>query len=95
MLKTTAAGIVITSLILAFNTEALDDKIQDAIDNGIITQPEGEVVQNGINDGSIEYFDVDSDDGIVVFGVIYYEDEEIEEETISSDCPIKGTHLDK
>jgi hypothetical protein len=91
MIKSTAAAgiILITSLVLSFSAGALDIKIQNAIDQGIITLPEGEIVQVGINDGSIEFIDVDADEGIVVFGVIYYEDEELEEESTPLPCPLK------
>ncbi len=94
--KTTAAAIVMTTVILSFNTNALDDKIQVAIDDGILTLSEGEIVQDGIDNGSIEFIDVNSPDGILVFGVIYYEDEEDNEEaTLPLPCPLKGTHLNK
>jgi len=92
--KTTAAAIVMTTLILSFNTNALDDKIQVAIDDGILTFSEGELVQDGIDNGSIEFIDVDSPDSILVFGVIYYEDKEVNEEA-NLPCPLKGTHLNK
>jgi hypothetical protein len=77
---------VVFALVLMNNTIA-DERIDNAVELGIITNNEAELIESGIENGSIDVMDVDADEGIMTFAVIYYDDdEEQEEETITVPC---------
>jgi uncharacterized protein (UPF0218 family) len=76
--------IVVFALVLMNNVIA-DERIDNAVELGIITNNEAELIENGIENGSMDVVDVDADEGIMTFAVIYYDDEE-PEETINVPC---------
>jgi uncharacterized protein (UPF0218 family) len=67
------------------NNVIADERIDNAVELGIITSNEAELIESGIENGSMDVIDVDADEGIMTFAVIYYDDEE-QEETINVPC---------
>jgi len=73
------------------NVISADERIDTAVELGIISNDEARVVENGIIDGTMDVIDVQSDEGILTFAVIYYDDdeEEVEDVDIKPACPQK------
>ena len=75
---------VVFALVLMNNVIA-DERIDNAIEFGIITPSEAELIVNGVEDGTMDVINVSADEGIMTFAVIYYEVDE-QEETINVPC---------
>jgi hypothetical protein len=78
---------MVFALVLMNNVIA-DERIDNAVELGIITNNEAELIVNGVEDGTMDVIDVNADEGIMTFAVIYYEEEE-QEETINVPCTNK------
>ncbi len=77
--------IVMVFALVLMNNAIADERIDNAIELGIITTNEAELIERGIENGSMDVIDVDADEGIMTFTVIYYDDVE-QEETINVPC---------
>jgi hypothetical protein len=75
-------GIITTFFValLFSNIVSADERIDTAVELGIISSDEAIVVENGVIEGTMDVIDVKSDEGILTFAVIYYDDDEEEEE---------------
>ncbi len=77
--------IAVVFALVSMNNVIADERIDNAVELGIITSNEAELIESGIENGSMDVIDVDADEGIMTFAVIYYDDEE-QEETINVPC---------
>jgi hypothetical protein len=78
--------IAVLTVLLLMNYSIGSVGVDSAVELGIITTNEAELIVNGVEDGTMDVMNVNSDEGIMTFAVIYYDDTDEYIENVPVPC---------